>query len=131
MGVEPAKPALDIGLIVSNIDACLDFYVGFLGLEMQGEIDVPFGHMHRLRFGESIVKLTVPRVPASPGARELTAALGMRYLTFPVSNIHELADSVLARGLPQELELQELLPGLLVMMLRDPDGNIVELIQRL
>ena len=48
------KKAIDIGVIVSDIDASLNFYVDLLGLEKVQETPLWFGMMHRLAFGASL-----------------------------------------------------------------------------
>jgi catechol 2,3-dioxygenase-like lactoylglutathione lyase family enzyme len=130
MAIDPAKSALDVGLIVSDIRDSLDFYVDFLDLTFLGEVDLPFGKLYRLAFGASFLKLIVPNSRPRVERSSLTEMSGFRYITFQVNNITAMHEMVKDRGTPFELALQELLPGLLVMMIRDPDGNIVELIER-
>ena len=55
--IKPAKDSLDLGIIVSDIKASLDFYQKTLGLEFVGITPLWFGTMHRLRFGTSDFKL--------------------------------------------------------------------------
>ena len=55
--MKPAKDSLDLGIVVSDIKASLNFYQNTLGLEFVGITPVWFGTMHRLRFGTSDFKL--------------------------------------------------------------------------
>ena len=61
MGLKPAKDSLDLGVIVSDIEASLRFYRDILGLEFVGTTPLAFGMMHRLRFGTSDFKLVNPK----------------------------------------------------------------------
>lgn len=131
MTLSPAKSALDVGVVVSDLSASLQFYSALLGLEIAGEIDLPFGKLVRLAYGDSFLKLLSP--PLKPGAETstLTGRAGIQYITFQISNIDEANAGVIAQGIPVDMPLQELIPGLKVLMVRDPDGNIIELIERL
>jgi extradiol dioxygenase family protein len=59
--MKPAKAALDIGVFVSDIAASLNFYQNLLGMEKEGESQMPIGMMHRLKFGDSVFKLIEPK----------------------------------------------------------------------
>ncbi len=59
--IEPAKESLDLGILVSDINASLKFYQDILGLKFIEKIPVWFGTMYRLRFGTSDFKLIAPR----------------------------------------------------------------------
>jgi glyoxylase I family protein len=131
MVMNATVPALSLGVLVGDIDASLHFYRDVLGLEKVAEVALPFGKMHRLMFGKSAIKLVEAKKSIGAGAIGIEASLGFRYITFEVSNVAEVDAACAAAGLPVELPLQELLPGLMVLMLRDPDGNIVEILQRL
>jgi catechol 2,3-dioxygenase-like lactoylglutathione lyase family enzyme len=87
--MKPAKDSLDIGVIVSDIKASLNFYQNILGLEFVGSVPLWFGTMHRLRFGASDFKLIEFTLPET-----------------------------------------EIRPGVRIAMVKDPDGNIVEFVER-
>ena len=130
MGMIPAKNCVDIGIIVKDIKASLAFYQDLLGLKKIGELPVPFGHMHRLGFGESFVKLVDPKTVPPAGELGLTKSLGFRYLTFQISNIDEICAECTKAGIAFDIPKQELMPGVTIAMVRDPDGNVVEFVQR-
>lgn len=130
MSMKPAKNAVDLGILCKDINASLAFYHGLLGLEKIGETPVPFGLMHRLAFGESFVKLIDPKKVPDAGPLGLTRALGFRYLTFQISNIDEVCRECEQAGLSFDIPKQELMPGVTIAMVRDPDGNVVEFVQR-
>lgn len=130
MGMKPGKACIDIGIVVADIDKSLAFYGGLLGLEKIGEMPLPFGTMHRMGFGDSFVKLIDPKKVPPAGAQGLARALGFRYLTFQISNIDEICAACASAGVPFEIEKQELMPGVTIAMVHDPDGNVVEFVQR-
>ena len=130
MGMKPAKTCIDIGIVVADITKSLAFYQGLLGLTKIGELPLPFGLMHRLGFGESFVKLIDPKKVPAAGPSGLVGQLGFRYLTFQVSNIDEVCAACEAAGVAFEIPKQELMPGVTIAMVRDPDGNTVEFVQR-
>ena len=130
MAMKPAKSCIDIGIIVQDIGRSLAFYEGLLGLHKIGETPLPFGRMHRLAFGDSFVKLIDPKTVPPAGAMGLPKALGFRYLTFTVGNIEEVCATCEKAGVPFEIPRHELMPGVTIAMVRDPDGNVVEFVQR-
>jgi len=130
MGMKPAKQCIDIGIVVSDIKRSLAFYQDLLGLTKIGELPLPFGLMHRLGFGDSFVKLVDPKKVPAGGPGGLMGQLGFRYLTFQISNIDEVCAACEAAGVSFEIPKQELMPGVTIAMVRDPDGNTVEFVQR-
>lgn len=125
-----AKDSLDLGVIVSDIGASLDFYRDILGLELVGTTPVWFGTMYRLRFGTSDFKLIAPNAVPPPGAVGLEGQLGFRYATFVIENLDEVCSDLEARGIALTLPKTEIRPGTRIAMVKDPDGNIVEFVQR-
>ncbi len=127
-----SKPGLDVGIVTNNIEAMRAFYVGALGLEDVESMRIPWGTMHRLRFGVSWLKLVDPDAsPATGVALGLDAASGIRYLTFEIDNVDEIWAQAVAAG--AEI-FHDLAPfgdrGITMGMLFDPDGNVVELLHR-
>ncbi len=128
--MKPAKDSLDLGVIVGDTEASLAFYRDKLGLEHVGDNPVWFGTLHRLRFGTSDFKLLDPSNPPPAGAVGLEAALGFRYVTFVIENLDEVCDQLRAEGITFEVEPFEIRPGTRIAMVLDPDGNVVEFVQR-
>jgi catechol 2,3-dioxygenase-like lactoylglutathione lyase family enzyme len=89
-----------------------------------------FGTMHRMAFGDSFVKLIDPASPPPPGVPGLDGALGLRYLTFPVTDIDAVCEACRRAGVRFDVEKTEFMPGVTIAMVRDPDGNVVEFVQR-
>jgi catechol 2,3-dioxygenase-like lactoylglutathione lyase family enzyme len=128
--MKPAKNSLDIGVIVSDIKASLNFYQNILGLTFVGTFPLWFGTMHRLRFGTSDFKLIEPKVVPPRGAIGLESQLGLRYVTFVIENLSELCNDLQKIGIEFTLPEKELRPGVRIAMVKDPDGNIVEFVGR-
>ena len=130
MSMKPAKNCVDIGLVVGDIAKSLSFYQDLLGREKLQEMPLWFGTMHRMAFGDSHVKLIDPKEVPESGAIGLDKSLGFRYLTFQVTNIDEICQDCEDAGVEFELPKKELMPGVTIAMVRDPDGNVVEFVQR-
>ena len=130
MGMNPAKNAVDIGMVVGDIKASLAFYEGVLGLKKVQEMPVWFGTMHRMAFGDSFVKLVDPKEVPPAGTLGLQSALGFRYLTFQITNIDEVCAACEKAGVVFDVKKNEFMPSVTIAMVRDPDGNVVEFVQR-
>lgn len=127
--LKSAKDSLDLGVVVGDIQASLAFYRDTLGLPYVGSNAVGFGTLHRLRFGTSDFKLIDPASPAPAGPKGLTACLGLRYVTFVITNLDEVCEKLAALGTTFEIEPVEIRPGVRIAMVHDPDGNVVEFVQ--
>jgi glyoxylase I family protein len=127
------RSAIDLGIVVANGPRSLAFYRDVLGLVHEGDIPMPIGGggtMHRLRCGDSLIKLVaydeVPEHCAVPGG--IPAATGLRYLTIHASNIPEILSACEAAGATVVMALREIRPGVSIAMVEDPDRNIVEFV---
>ena len=128
--MEPAKESLDLGILVSDIKKSLDFYQNTLGLKYVEKIPVWFGTMHRLRFGSSDFKLLDPDKMPPKGPIGIESQLGFRYVTFVVRNLSQVCAGLHAQGIEFVVPEKEARPGVRIAMVKDPDGNIVEFVQR-
>ncbi|OGP87046.1 MAG: hypothetical protein A2156_09165 [Deltaproteobacteria bacterium RBG_16_48_10] len=128
--MELAKDSLDLGILVSDVNASLKFYQDLLGLKFIEKIPVWFGTMYRLRFGNSDFKLIAPRTMPPKGPVGLEAQIGFRYVTFVIKNLSKVCAELQERGIAFEIPEKELRPGARIAMVRDPDGNIVEFVER-
>ncbi len=128
--MKSAKNSLDVGVIVSDIKASLNFYRNILGLTFVGTTPLWFGTMHRLRFGTSDFKLVEPKALPPRGAIGLEKQIGFRYVTFVIENLSELCDDLQKRGIEFTVPEKEIRPGVRIAMVKDPDGNIVEFVER-
>jgi len=124
-----AREALDLGIFVSDINASLKFYQEILGLKKVEEVELPFGMMHRLSYGNSYFKLIDPNNMPPKGPTGLTDQLGFRYVTFPVRNISEICETLKGKEVTFTVPETELRPGVRIALVEDPDGNTVEFVQ--
>ena len=128
--MEPAKDSLDLGILVSDIKSSLNFYQNILGLKFIEEIPSSFGTMYRLRFGSSDFKLIVPRTRPLKGPIGIESQLGFRYITFVIKNLSILCAELQNKGVGFVVAEKEARPGVRIAMVKDPDGNIVEFVER-
>jgi predicted enzyme related to lactoylglutathione lyase len=124
-----AKRGLDLGLIVADLVAMTTFYGDVLRLERLGERSNGWGTMAEFGFGESVLRLLRPTEKprrADGGMLEIT---GVRYLTFPVDDLDEVAARLEAGGAPLVLPVTSA-GAVRFVMYADPEGNVVELLER-
>ena len=130
MLLKPAKDSVDIGIFVSDIKKSLDFYQGILGLEKTEELQTGFGTLHRLRYGTSDVKLMDPKKVPPTGLIGLEKQLGIRYLTFVIRDLSDLCAVLKQKGVEFTIPETQIRPGTRIAMVKDPDGNIIEFVER-
>ena len=128
--MDPAKDSVDLGVVVSDIKASLYFYQELLGLRFIEKIPVWFGTMYRLRFGTSDFKLIDPSARPPQGQIGLESQLGFRYVTFVIKNLSDVCKELRSKGVVFEVPEKESRPGVRIAMVRDPDGNVVEFVER-
>lgn len=126
------KPALDLGIITRDAAPMLAFYQQMLGLALESVIPMPSGGtMHRLKVGESILKIVqLDKPPASdaiPGG--IPAATGIRYFTLHISNLQHVVDGCDQGGYKIVVPVKTIRPGVSIAIVKDPDGNWLELLQ--
>ena len=128
--MEIGKDSIDLGMIVGDITASMNFYSTILGLQFIESIPVPFGTLHRLRFGTSDVKLVEPKKVPPKGAIGIEKQLGFRYLTFVIKNLSGLCSMLKEAGIEFVITETEIRPGVWIAMVKDPDGNVVEFLEK-
>lgn len=147
-----SSPIVDIGIVVRDIEKSADFYSKALGLSEADPFEVNGAYARRI--GLSDGKDLKIRVFTLGGDQPTTkvklmsfgcdvgkpadnqyihSQLGFSYLTFHVPNLntaleraHQAGVAPVAEG---PLELPKNLPqGIFLVLLRDPDGNFIELV---
>ena len=123
---------IDLGIVVLDIDACLPFYRDALGLPEGRTIDLPGGsRIHELKCGDCTVKLVThkrtPEAANPPGGSR--GGTGLRYWTMGTDDIEAAVAACEAAGAPIPLPPLELVPGVKIAMIEDPEGNVVELLE--
>lgn len=134
-----------IGLCVRDIERSTEFYCSALGFEKIGEMHVAdeatarlldiddlildLVYLHRDGFRLELIGYTRPGVTGEPDPRAMNA-LGFTHLSFRVDDIESLAAAVAEHG-GRLLSSRTVAFGPnRAMMLTDPDGNLLELIER-
>jgi catechol 2,3-dioxygenase-like lactoylglutathione lyase family enzyme len=131
MVMELATDSFDLGIVVRDAAAMTAFYEQTLGLERRRVVPLPGGELIMLACGTASVKLMcldpVPAESSPPGA--LSEATGLRYFTFTVRNLHEVVETCRRAGAEVLRGPLEFAPGITIVVIADPDGNNVELVE--
>lgn len=132
MNTKLVKDAIDLGIITRDAGPMLAFYRDLLGLEHEATIPMPSGgDMHRLKAGNSIIKIVElarpPAADAVPGG--IPGATGYRYWTLTVSNLDDVLDACSSAGFKVVVPAREVRPGVTIAIVEDPDSNWVEFLQ--
>ena len=152
-GGEFIEPTIDIGCVVSDIDSSVKFYTEAIGFKVAGGFKVPsdFAESSGLTNGkeldikvltlggaegEEATKLKLMQVKGSGGKADqshIDSTLGFSYITIFVKDTDKAMARLkragvkpIAKGpvtLPKNLD-----PSLSLTIVRDPDGNFVELV---
>jgi len=130
MLLKPAKDSVDVLIFVSDIKKSLDFYQGTLGLEKTQEVQTPFGTVHRLRYGTSFVKLMDPKRVPPAGPSGLDKQLGVRCVSFVIRGLTAVCTVLGEKGVEFTMPETQVLADTRVAMVKDPDGNIIEFVER-
>lgn len=125
------KDSIDLGIVISDPAKALAFYRDMLGMKDDGEMEVRGGRMYRLLCGTSLIKLIkMDREPeGKPVGGGPGRGFGLRYLTIHVNGIRNLVSQVESKGIKVLVPPTENRPGVIMAMVNDPDGNIVEFLQ--
>lgn len=124
--------AIDVGIVVNNLERSLSFYHDLVGLSVVAEVATSLigkGKMVQLKHRESLLKLVqLDKAPSEP-LKGLAAALGYRYITLLVSDLVAIVTQLERHQVPITVPITQLGNGAAIAMIEDPDGNIVEFVQ--
>jgi catechol 2,3-dioxygenase-like lactoylglutathione lyase family enzyme len=140
VGAQPAVPSVQhfmMGLSVGDMDKMTSWYGEMLGFKVTA--DVPMGQGGgKVRFIESgNERIELVYSPTSkPGPeRKMPGHADIRgwvQLAMEVPDLDAAKAALAAKGVKPELDITPIPPlGIRIMFLRDPEGNMVELMQRL
>lgn len=137
---------MEVGICCRDLDALLAFYTDVVGLKLVNRVSVPADKARatgltahgydvaRLQtpYGERI-KLLQPSVPPETAVRgaAILDRQGATYLTFIVRDLAGVVRNLQARGVvfdstPAPMEVR---PGTWLAFFRDPEGNVLELVE--
>jgi catechol 2,3-dioxygenase-like lactoylglutathione lyase family enzyme len=125
------KDSIDLGIVISDPAKSLAFYRDLLGMKDDGEMEVRGGRMYRVLCGTSLVKLIkMDREPeGKPVGGGPGRGFGLRYFTIHVEDVRSLVAQLEGHGIKPLVPPAENRPGVIMAMVTDPDGNIVEFLQ--
>lgn len=128
-----SRIAVDVGIIVPDMERSLGFYRDIIGLAVINELTTSLigkGRMVQLEHGASLIKLVqMEKAPSHNSPAGLTSAVGYRYITLMVSDLDAIIRKIEAAKVPIALPVTTLGNGTRIVMVEDPDGNIVEFVQ--
>ncbi|MEM8892382.1 MAG: VOC family protein [Bacteroidota bacterium] len=125
--------AVDAGVLVTDMERSLGFYRDLIGLPVIAEITTSLigkGRMVQLQHGTSLIKLVeMEQAPSQTSPSGLSSAFGYRYITLMISDMDEVMQKIEQADVPIALPLTTLGNGAKIVMIEDPDGNVVEFVQ--
>ena len=114
-----------VSIPVGDVDRALDFYTTKLGFEVR--LDVPFGDGRRwLEVAARGARTSIALAPPGPG-QSPGVDTGIRFTTADAEADHE---ALKARGVDVDAEVLRWPSSPPMFQLRDPDGNLLRVIQR-
>jgi predicted enzyme related to lactoylglutathione lyase len=122
---------VDVGFVSAD-RTLVDFWVRVFELEELPSITLEPGTVCRLQAPAGVVKVMLPAeapepsVPVSP----FYALAGLRYLTLWVDDLEAVITRAVAEGGRVERGPVELVPGVRIAVLEDPEGNAIEVAQQ-
>lgn len=146
--VEFARTTIDIGIVASDVEKAAQFYknaLGFTevpGFDVSEEMGADSGLTNRQAFHvrvlvlgeeESATKIKIMEFPKTPGKKVdnqyIHSSLGFSYLTLFVSDTTAALERARKAGVVPVKEPYQLGGGnFYLTLVRDPDGNIIELV---
>lgn len=147
-----ASARVDFGIVVSDISRSAAFYTGLGFVEVEGfdvpsemgersgltDRNKPFAvRIFQLGDGDDATNVKIMQFPGTPAARcdnsFIHSSLGVRYLTLYVDDMDQAVERARKAGAAPLAQGPYKLPngfpeGLWLTCVRDPDGNIIELV---
>lgn len=123
-----------VGMTVSDMDRAVAFYCGLLGLKLALRKPVDRGEIAFFDTGSGMLEVFAPLASTVDRFRDVPLhEAGLRHLTFAFSDIAEVLARLSAAGFepiegPRPARNTALLKQL--AFVRDPDGILVELVER-
>lgn len=122
-----------IGMTVSQMDRSLDFYCGLLGLRLALRRTTAGGELAFLDAGGGMLEMAAPAQDVARFRDVPNSEAGLRHLTFAYDDVDAMIEQLEASGVeiverPRRAYNTEMISR--VAFVRDPDGILVELIER-
>ncbi|MGV8832809.1 MAG: VOC family protein [Devosia sp.] len=123
-----------VGMTSRDAERTIAFYCDLLGLRLALRKSQPSGELLFLDAGGGMLEIMIPAAAGLDRSRDvLPTEAGMRHLTFAFSDVDAMLAKLEAAGVevverPRDAHNREMVKR--VAFVRDPDGIIVELIER-
>jgi glyoxylase I family protein len=122
-----------VGMTCSDLDRTIAFYCGLLGLKLALRKTAPNGEVIFLDTGAGMLEIGCPVADVARSRDVPPHEAGMRHVTFAFDDVDAMVARLNAVGIetiegPRPAFFNEMLKR--VAFIRDPDGIIVELIER-
>ena len=122
-----------IGTTSRDLDATIAFYCGLLGFRLVLRKPQTSGELAFLDAGGGMLEVFAPAQNIAPARDIPTTQAGMRHLTLAVTSVDQMVSELERAGVeiierPRNANNTELIKR--VAFVRDPDGIVVELIER-
>lgn len=125
-----AARLMAVGATVRDADAARAFWVDVVGGDDQGTKPItPELTKRDVDVNGTIVKFWQHETPPPLLTGPITDHVGVRYLTATVPDAAATFAALVADGARPVTEPAELLPGITIGFVEDPDGNLLELVQ--
>ena len=122
-----------VGMTSIDLDRTIDFYCGLLGLKLALRKSFDRGEMVFLDSGSGMLEIACPKADIARSRDVPPHEAGIRHLTFAYDSIDPVVERLEAAGFPM---IEGPRPAFYVEVLkrvaftRDPDGIMVELVER-
>jgi catechol 2,3-dioxygenase-like lactoylglutathione lyase family enzyme len=127
-----AKTTIDIGIVTTDAAASAEFYGGTLGFPELASVAMDGFTVRRFQVGDCVLKILQyeekPSATAPGGG--VGDATGIRYWTISITNFDETLEACRRAGGTVLQGPTEVRPGVSIVLIADPDGNIFELAGR-
>lgn len=122
-----------VGMTCGDLDRTVAFYCGLLGLTLALRQQNERGEMAFLDTGSGMLEIACPKADVARSRDVPPHEAGMRHLTFAVDSVDAMIEQLDAAGVdiierPRPAHFTAMIKR--VAFVRDPDGIMVELVER-
>ena len=130
-GSEAGVAGAEVGIVARDAEGLTAFYTRGLGFVVESMFEFPQGTVRRLRRGPARCKLFQPAegVTERPPAEPWFAHPGIAYGALLVDDAEAEVDRARAAGAEVLVEVVAHRPGARYALLRDPEGNVWEILE--
>jgi glyoxylase I family protein len=122
-----------VGMTVSDMDRAVEFYCGLMGLQLAHRRTTAGGELAFLNAGGGMLEIAAPTAKAGRFRDVPHSEAGFRHITFAYDDVDGMVEMLEAAGVeiverPRRAFNTEMIRR--VAFVRDPDGILVELVER-